>query len=334
MKIYCSIPNDNTGRSFITDKALAELEKVGELTRNMTDKQPTADDLVRDAYDADVIVCGWGSLMFSKDVTDRLPNLKMIAYAGGSMAGTVDDSVYEKGIVTLTGNYIFAMSVAEGCLAYTMCALRELERYMRQVREGGWNENWTNRGLFGKKIGLVGFGEIAKNFVRMLAPFDMEILINSGHLSDEEAASYGARKASREEIFETCDIVSLHMSLTPKTEGSIGRELLEKLQPHALFVNTARGTLVDEKAMEELLAEGRFYAAIDVFGQEPLPVDSRLRKLPNVMLTPHLGGPTIDMREYIICSFAKDIKAFAEGRPLKHEIGAAASSRMTNNKKV
>ena len=70
---------------------------------------------------------------------------------------------------------------------------------MKQVRNGGWNENWTNRGLFGKKIGLVGFGEIAKNFVEMIKPFDMEILINSGHLSDEEAAKYGAKKASKEE---------------------------------------------------------------------------------------------------------------------------------------
>lgn len=334
MKIYCSIPNNETGRTFITDKALAELAKVGELTRNMAETQPTADDLVRDAYDADIIVCGWGSIKFTKDVTDRLPNLKMIAYAGGSMAGTVDESVYEKGIVTLTGNYIFAMSVAEGCLAYALCALRELERYMRQVREGGWNENWTNRGLFGKRIGIDGFGEIAKNFVQMLKPFDMEILINSGHLTEEEAASYGARKATREEIFETCDIVSLHMSLTPKTEKCITRELMEKLQPHALLINTARGSVVDDVAMEELLAEGRFFAALDAHAQEPLPVDSRLRKLPNAMLIPHMGGPTIDMREYIICSFAKDIKAFAEGKPLKNEIGAAASARMSQNKKV
>ena len=331
MKIYCSIPENATGRTFITDKALAELEKVGELKRNMRDRHVTADELVEEAFDADVILCGWGSLKFTKEVTDRLPNLKMIAYSGGSMSGTVDESVYEKGIVTLTGNYIFAMSVAEGCLAYTLCALRELERYMRQVREGGWNEHWTNRGLFGKKIGLVGFGQIAKNYVEMLKPFDVEILISSGHLSDEEATKYGARKASREEIFETCDIVSLHMGLSEKTKKSINRELMEKLQPHALFVNTARGEVVDEEAMEELLAEGRFFGVLDVFSQEPLPVDSRLRKLPNVMLIPHQGGPTIDMREYIVCSFAKDIKAFAEGKPLKNEIGSETVGRMTKN---
>ena len=329
MNIYVSIPTTDRGNSFATEKAMAELQKVGSVKRNMTGADLDADKLVEEAHDADVIVCTWGSLMFTKDVIDRLPNLKMIAYGGGSMANVVDDYAFERGIKVLTGNYIFAMSVAEGCLAYTLCALRELERYMRQVREGGWNENWTNRGLFGKKIGIVGFGEISRNFVEMLKPFDMEILINSGHMTDDEAAKYGARTASREEIFETCDIVSLHMSLSEKTKGCINRELLEKLQPHALLVNTARGEVVDEEAMEDLLVQGRFYAALDVFGQEPLPVDSRLRKLPNAMLIPHLGGPTIDLREYIICSLAKDIKAFAEGKPLKNEIGAQAVARMS-----
>ena len=329
MKIYVSIPKSETGNTFATEKAVAELAKVGTVTRNETAENLTPEQLIKEAADADVIVCTWGTIMFSKEVVDRLPNLKMIAYGGGSLAGKVDDYVFERGIKVLTGNYIFAKSVAEGCLAYTMCALRELERYMRQVREGGWNENWTNRGLFGKKIGLVGFGEIARNYVQMLKPFDMEILINSGHMTDEQAASYGARKASREEIFETCDIVSLHMALNDKTRRSITRELMEKLQPHALLVNTARGETVDEAAMEELLAQGRFSAAIDVFSEEPLPADSRLRKLPNAMLIPHLGGPTIDMREYIICSFAKDIKAFAEGRPMNNEIGAEAVARMS-----
>lgn len=331
MNIYVSIPHTETGNSFATEKAMAELRKVGNVKRNESTENVDADRLVAEAYDADVIVCTWGSIAFTKELVDRLPNLKMIAYGGGSLAGKVDDYVFQRGIKVLTGNYIFAMSVAEGCLAYTLCALRELERFMRQVREGGWNENWTNRGLFGKKIGLVGFGEIARNYVEMLKPFDMEILINSGHMTDEEAAGYGARKASREEIFETCDIVSIHMAHNEKTRRSITRELMEKLQPHALFVNTARGEVVDEEAMEELLAQGRFYAAIDVFSEEPLPVDSKLRKLPNAMLIPHMGGPTIDLREYIICSFAKDIKAFAEGRPLKNEIGAEAVARMTKH---
>ncbi|MFA7637630.1 MAG: NAD(P)-dependent oxidoreductase, partial [Monoglobales bacterium] len=228
-----------------------------------------------------------------------------------------------------TGNYLFAKSVAEGCLAYTLCAMRELERYMNQIRAGGWNENWSNRGLFGKKIGIVGFGEIAKNFVEMLKPFDMEILINSGHMTDEEAAELGAKKASKEEIFSTCDIVSLHMGLNEKTKGSITRELMSMLKPDALLVNTARGGVVDEDAMTELLAEGRFWAALDVFSEEPLPVNHKLRSLKNAILFPHLGGPTIDMREYIVCSFAKDIKAFEKGEPMANEIGAECVVRMS-----
>lgn len=331
MNIFISIPKNEVGDTFITDKSLEKLKSVGNVTRNESDRDLNIDEVVELAKDAEVIICGWDTIKFTKEVTDKLPKLKLIAYVAGSMEPVVDETVYEKGIRTLTGNYIFAKSVAEGCLAYMLCALRELERFMGQVRAGGWNENHRNRGLFGKKVGIVGFGQIAKNLVKMLQLFDMEILIHSNHISEEEATSYGAKKATKEEIFSTCDIVSVHSSLTDKTRGSINRELLSMLKPDALFVNTARGAIVDEKAMTELLEEGRFWAAIDVFSQEPLPADDKLRSLKNVCLFPHMGGPTIDMREYIVCSFAKDIAAFEKGEYMENEIGAECVSRMSKH---
>lgn len=332
MKIFISMPIHETTETFITPKSIARLEEQGTVTRNMTTHHLNADELAEQAYDADVIVCGWGTPTYTKEVTDRLPNLKIIAYTGGSMANVVTEEVLESGIIALTGNYIFAQSVAEGCLCYTLCALREIEKYQNLVRNGSWtNGTWYNRGLFGRKIGIVGFGEIARNYVEMLRPFDMEILINSGHMSEEEAAAYGARLASREEIFSECDIISLHLSLTEKTRGCINRELLEMIRPDALLVNTARGAVVDEAVMEELLVQKRFSAALDVFSQEPLPQDSKLRTLENVVILPHMGGPTIDLREYITCSFAKDFAEYKEGRPMKNQFFASSLGHMTRN---
>jgi len=331
MKIYISMPDNQKYNTFTTPRALARLQEVGEVSRNRTDRELTVDELVEQAQDADVIMCGWGTVKFTKKVTDRLPNLKIIAYTAGSMVRVVDEEVLQNGIVALTGNYIFAKSVAEGCIAYILCALRRLEKYMKVMRNGGWKtDEHTNYSLLERKIGLVGFGEIAKYLVDMLKPFDVEILVNSGHMTDAEEKKYGVKKASREEIFSTCDIVSLHLALTEKTVGCIDRTLLSMLKPGALFVNTARGKIVDEDALVELLEEKRFCAALDVFAQEPPAENSPLRNMENVVLLPHMGGPTTDRREAVVLSFAEDLERFKQKEPMKNLFEATALSHMTN----
>ena len=141
---------------------------------------------------------------------------------------------------------------------------------MDVMRTGGFKETvFYNRGLFGKKLGIVGFGAIARHYLNLVRWFDLEVLIYSSHLSDEEAAKYGGRTASLEEIFTECDVISIHASNTPKTRGMITRELMEKLKPDALLVNTARGAVIDEPAMFEMLMAGKFYAALDVYAEEP-----------------------------------------------------------------
>lgn len=335
MKIYISMPmasaeTDFMTDTFITPRSLAALEAVGEIERNQSKRNLNAEEVVEQAQDADIILCGWGTVKFDRSITDRLPNLKMIAYTAGSMVPVINPTNWSEKVITLTGNYMFAKSVAEGCIAYMLCSLRELEPYMREMREGGWRERgFSNRGLYGKKIGLVGFGEIAKQLVFLLKPFHVELLVNSGHMTDEEAECYGVKKASREEIFESCDIVSLHLGNNEKTKGCINRELLERLKPNSLLVNTARSGIVDTKAMTELLEQKRFCAALDVFDEEPLPADEPLRGMENVMLIPHMGGPTIDMREQIVLSFAEDFAAFAQGKPLQNRFNIQALSHMS-----
>jgi phosphoglycerate dehydrogenase-like enzyme len=225
---------------------------------------------------------------------------------------------------------VFAKSVAEGCLCYTLAALRRLEHYMDVMRTGGFKETvFYNRGLFGKKLGIVGFGAIARHYLNLVRWFDLEVLIYSSHLTDEEAAKYGGRTASLEEIFSECDVISIHASNTAKTRGMITRELMERMKPDALLVNTARGAVIDEPAMFEMLLAGKFYAALDVYAEEPPAPDAPIRQCKNALLMPHMGGPTMDMRSVVALEVTKDIARLGRGEELQYEITAAAAARMT-----
>ncbi len=321
MKILVTIPEGSTKETFITERALSELRKLGEVVETTSVHQLSEEEICTMGSDAEIILCGWGSVELGQKILKGMPDLKLIAYTGGSSSGVIAPEILQSHVQVISGNNVFAKSVAEGCLAYTLCALRQLEYYMNMVRAGDWHDGtFSNRGLIGKKVGLVGFGTIAKYYAELLRWFDVELLIYSGYLTEDEAAKYGGRLASLEEIFSTCDVVSVHSALNDKNRGLVSRNLMEMLKPDALLVNTSRGEVVDEAAMEELLVEKRFSAALDVFSVEPIPPESKLRELPNVVLIPHMGGPTIDMREYVTLTLIRDIERFLRGEPLENSV--------------
>ncbi len=332
MKIFNSLPLNDIAHSFFTPKACERLATLGEVTRNPEDHVLTIEEEVEmaKACKAEVIITGWGNPTFTKEHVAQLPDLKMICHTGGSVSYLVTPDVYDMGVQVISGNNVYARSVAEGCLCYILCALRRIQHYTQLVRDGGWRtEVFDNRGLIGKKIGIIGMGTISRYFLDLIRWFDCEVLVYSSHLGQEEAAKYNARVATLEEIFSTCDVVSIHTSMTPRTKSMVTRELMEMLQPHALLVNTARGGVIDEPAMFELLGQKRFYAALDVFAKEPPLPDSPIRNMENVLAMPHMGGPTMDMREHVAMAICDDICRLQKGEPLQHAISQAAALRMT-----
>ena len=170
---------------------------------------------------------------------------------------------------------------------------------------------------------------MARYTAKLLRAFDAEILIWADHVTPEEAARYGARKAELEEIFSACKIVSLHLARTPETYHIIGARLLGLLRPDSLLVNTARGAIVDEAVMAAMLREGRFRAVLDVYEQEPLPLSSPLRGLDNALLIPHMGGPTMDRRPYVTRALISALPATLRGEPTWLDISREAMRRMT-----
>ena len=330
MKIFITMPKNPTSDSFLTPRNLDLLNSIGEVVQNPYDHNLSVDEVLELAKDADVLITCWGTCLYHKADVEKMPNLKLIAHFAGSVAPVVAQDVYETDVKVISGNDVFAKSVAEGCLCYTLAALRRLEHYMDVMRTGGFKETvFYNRGLFGKKLGIVGFGAIARHYLNLVRWFDLEVLIYSSHLSDEEAAKYGGRTASLEEIFSECDVISIHASNTPKTRGMITRELMERMKPDALLVNTARGAVIDEPAMFEMLLAGKFYAALDVYAEEPPAPDAPIRQCKNALLMPHMGGPTMDMRSVVALEVSKDIARLGRGEQLQYEISAAAAARMT-----
>jgi phosphoglycerate dehydrogenase-like enzyme len=203
----------------------------------------------------------------------------------------------------------------------TLAGLRSLIRYDREVRRGGFRKSYTaaptdSRGLYGRTVGLIGFGRTARDFIRLLQPFGCEILAFDPHAEPSVLAAAGARPATLEEVLGTSDVVSLHAAYTPETHHLLNAERLAMLKDGALLVNTARGALVDETALAAQLRTGRIAAGLDVTVVEPLPCGAELTALPNVILTPHIGGPTYERLPELGRSAVEDLRIFfAGGRP-------------------
>lgn len=335
-KAYITIPKGNVYNTFVTEEALSEWKAFCEVDENPYDRQLTKEEICEFAKDADIIVSGWGTTPYNEDVTSKLPNLKVMAYTGGSSADvTPDGSLFRHGVKLLSGNEYFAKSVAEACLCYTICALRKVGLYYTETKQSGWYTSpWENRGLYNKKVGIVGYGAISKYFCELLKPFTKDILVSSGHLTEEKAAELGLKKATNEEIFSTCDVVSIHSALKPETVGSISKELMSMMKQDAVLVNTARGAVVDEVAMIELLQEGRIYAALDVYSIEA-PISGHLeplKTLDRAFLMPHMGGPTIDMRGILTGELAKEVRGYLEsGAPMMSEVHASQMANMSRD---
>lgn len=331
MKILVAVGDGQVKDSFFTPQVIEKLEKLGTVVYNQTGRQRfTKQELMDNIGDVDVLISGWGTPAVDSGVLQCAKQLKVHAHTGGSVASYVSKEEYERGIKVLSGNDVFAQSVAEGCLCYTLMSTRRFDEFLNSMRSGGWRlENGWNHGLIGKKIGIVGYGAISRYYMRLLSWFEPRLYIASQYITDEEAADYGAQKASLEEIFSTCDVISMHAAWNKTTEGMIGEKLLKMIRPGALFVNTARAQLVDEKALYQELRTGRFRAVLDVYHEEPLPAQDELRSMNNVLLFPHTAGPSFDMREQVTLRLIEDIENIFAGKPYKDEIPYEYAIRMS-----
>ena len=333
MKLFVSIPQNSTVMAtFVPDNIKKYLEERFEVTYSPLDRQLEKEEIALYAGEADAILTGWGHPLIDGEVLKNT-SIKLIAHTGGSVGNLVNQEVYEQGVRVISGNNIYADSVAEGVLAYIFTALRKIPEHVNYCRAGGWRfegEGDYTEGLYDQSVGIIGMGAISKRVIKLLKPFGVSLKLYSGYPIDEDyLKENNAVQASLEEIFATCKIISLHSAMSERTRGMIGKEHFDLLQDGAIFINTARGAIIREAEMIEALKEKRFRAVLDVFCQEPLEADSELRTLENVYCIPHKAGPTIDRRAAVTKGLADNMMKFIKGEKMDLEIGSEYAGRMT-----
>lgn len=334
MNILVAMPTGEIRDRFLPGSNVRRLDELGNVTWNPYSRHYTNDELIELLPQMDAVVTGWGCAAIGADVLKDDKNYpKILAHTGGTVAPFVDEVTFQKKIHVVCANEIYAKSVAEGVLAYMLAGLRRIPYWTRSMYAGGWQEpGYVNYGLFGKRVGLTGYGAITRYLIPLLHAFETEILLYSGHMSEEDCRNLGVQKASLDEIFSTCDVVSVHNALTNKTRGLIDDRLFSMIRENALFVNTSRGAVVDEAALANHLKAGRFTAVLDVYQIEPLPDDSPLRGLDNAFLMPHMGGPTIDLYKVSGAAVIEEIRRLRDGERLQHEVIPSSVGHMTQTK--
>lgn len=330
MNILVTQPEGQIKSTFFTMEEINKLDSMGNVIWNNSSKQLSRSELREMLKDIDVCITGWGCERFDDYVLQNADKLKIIAHTGGSVSTIISDELYERGIKVISGNWIFAESVAEGVIAYILSSLREIPFYNNLVQSGQWRtEDFHNESLLDQTVGLIGFGAVAKYLVGLLKPFRTKIKIYDPYVTETLLQEYGVEKAGLEEIFRDSKIVSLHVPQVPETYHMVDKVLLESMREGALLINTARGSVIDEKALEEVLQKGRIKVVLDVYEKEPLPLNSKLRGLDNAILIPHMGGPTIDRRRFVTLELIRDIENYMKGGNMRFEISKNYAETMS-----
>jgi phosphoglycerate dehydrogenase-like enzyme len=280
------------------------------------------DDVVAALEPFDVLVVMRERTAFPAEVLEKLPNLRLLVTTGPANAAIDVDAAHRGGVTVCgTGGVLDNAATVEMTWALILAATRHVPEEDRRLRDGGWQQT-VGGDLKGRRLGVVGLGGIGKPVAAVGQAFGMDVAAWSRHLDPDDARSVGVTPVTKEELFATADVVTIHMKLSRGSRGIVGREDLGRMTSHAILVNTSRGPLVDEDALLEALHAGTLGGAgLDVYDIEPLPADSPWRSAPRTVLTPHLGYVTEKTFTTMYADAVEDIEAFAAGSPVR-EIGA------------
>ncbi len=251
---------------------------------------PSETALVEACRDADAILARLG--VVTAAVIEAAPRLRIIARHGAGSDGVDIPVATRHGVVVTTTGPANAGAVAEYTFALLLALLRHIPLAATSMRAGLWSrEPLVGEALEGKTLGIVGFGAVGSRVARIASAFGMRVVAAAGRGGSTEPRPVPVLPLR--EMMAMADVVSLHARLMPATHGMIDASIIATMKPGALLVNTARGELIDEAALISALQSGHLSgAALDTYAVEPLAADSPLRRLPNVLLSPHVAGQT------------------------------------------
>ncbi|MDE4915164.1 D-2-hydroxyacid dehydrogenase family protein [Methylobacterium sp. 092160098-2] len=254
---------------------------------------------------------------------EALPNLRLVIFTGVRTRSIEFAALAERGIVAChTGGGEMQPATAELTWGLILAAMRYLPREMAGMWDGAW-QTTVGSVLEGRTLGLLGLGKLRQRVAAIGAAFGMHRIAWSPNLDAERAGTAGVALVDKDELFAASDVLTLHMVLSPATRHLVGARELGLMRPGALLVNTSRGPLIDETALIETLRTGRIRgAALDVYDQEPLPVEHPLRTLVNAYLKPHLGYVTEGSYRQFFHDVVAAIAAWQTGAPINVASGS------------
>jgi len=265
----------------------------------------------------DAIVANRERTRFTREFLTQLPDLRIIAQTGNHAYHIDLRAAEELGIVVAKASGGYSRSAAELAIGLMIAVMRQIPTLDTAMRNGSWPTPIT-RSLRGKTLGIVGFGHVGRHVARIALACEMAVLAWGPRLTSERATEAGALACELDDLLARSDIVSIHATLSPESRGLLDARRLGLMKPSAYLINTARGAIVDEWALVDALASGRIAGAgLDVFDTEPLPEGHPLTKLPNVVLTPHIGWPTDDMYSQFADAAADALIAYLDGLPFE-----------------
>lgn len=273
--------------------------------------------------EAEALFCSWGTPLMDAKFLDAAPNLRAIFYAAGAPRYFLTEDIFDRGIVVTCSQAANAIPVIEFSTSVILLSLKRVWMCMREThRDRSWiKPERTVAGAYQTTIGLLSLGQIGRGVARELSRHDVKVLAYDPFVTAKEAAECGAELASLERVFSESDVVSIHTPLAPATRGMIGADLLGRMKFRATLVNTARGGVLRQNELCDVLRQRPdLTAVLDVTEPEPPERDSPLWDLPNVFLTPHssgsLGGECLRMARFMIDEFRR----YTRGIPLMHQV--------------
>lgn len=286
--------------------------EVHTVTRHMTGEKDLKDLL----YDAPIIIAMRERTPFTRSLLASLPQLKLLVSTGKANASIDLDAARDHGIV-VCGTESPASSTPELAWGLILSVLRSIPTENQAMRDGGW-QSTVGTDLAGHRLGIIGLGRLGGRMARIGQAFDMDVVAWSQNLDPADAESLGVQAVSKEELFSTSDVLTIHYKLSDRSRGIVGAAELDLMKNTAVLINTSRGPLVDTDALIDALEAGSIGGAgIDVYDTEPVPADHPLRTAPRTVLTPHLGYVTRDTYSVFYSQAVENVAAWMAGQPIR-----------------
>lgn len=278
---------------------------------------PSQDALVSALRGVETVIANRERTQFTSGLLARLPDLCLISNTGSHFYHVDVQAATERGILLTNAPGGSSPSVAELTMALMVCLVRRIPQTDAAMRRGEWPVRVFGS-LQGKTLGILGMGKIGTRVAAIARAAEMDVIAWGPTLSDERASRSGVRRVDLDDLIRASDFVSIHLPLSDLSRGLVSRPRIALMKPTAYLVNTARAAITDEPAVIEALQAGRIAGAgLDVFIEEPLPADSPLRRLDNVVLSPHAGWTTWDSYTPWIEMTVENVLAYLAGDPIR-----------------